>query len=252
MTAATVINCLSQLFSIFGMPAYVHSDRGSSFMGKEVQDFLVSKGIGCSRTTAYNPQGNGQVERFNGSIWRTITAALKSRGLPTQYWQTVLPDALHSIRSLLCTATNATPHERLFNYARRSSTGTAIPSWLCEPGPVLLKRHVRTSKTEPLVDEVELIQANPQYAHIRYPDGKEDTVSVRHLAPAGSETCIDPGCESSDVPSQTIESTNVTPQEGSPESTSTPLPQQELAEEAPVPRHYPSRIRRPPTRFESS
>nr|XP_027225402.1 uncharacterized protein LOC113817525 [Penaeus vannamei] len=216
MTAATVINCLSQLFSIFGMPAYVHSDRGSSFMGKEVQDILVSKGIGCSRTTAYNPQGNGQVERFNGSIWRTITAALKSRGLPTQYWQTVLPDALHSIRSLLCTATNATPHERLFNYARRSSTGTAIPSWLCEPGPVLLKRHVRTSKTEPLADEVELIQATPQ-----------------HLAPAGSETCIDPGCESSDVPSQTIESTNVTPQEGSPESTSTPLPQQELAEEAP-------------------
>ncbi|ROT74721.1 hypothetical protein C7M84_006746 [Penaeus vannamei] len=129
---------------------------------------------------------------------------------------------------------------------------TAIPSWLCEPGPVLLRRHVRTSKTEPLVDEVELIQANPQYAHIRYPDGKEDTVSVRHLAPAGSETCVDPGCESSDVPFHTIESTNETPQEGSPESTSTPLPQQELAEEAPVPRHYPSRIRRPPTRFESS
>ncbi|XP_069984643.1 uncharacterized protein [Penaeus vannamei] len=198
------------------------------------------------------PFGNGQVERFNESIWRTITAALKSRGLPTQYWQTVLPDALHSIRSLLCTATNATLHERLFNYARRSSTGTAIPSWLCEPGPVLLRRHVRTSKTEPLVDEVELIQANPQYAHIRYPDGKEDPVSVRHLAPAGSETCVDPGCESSDVPFHTIESTNETPQEGSPESTSTPLPQQELAEEAPVPRHYPSRIRRPPTRFESS
>ena len=253
MTAATIVNCLSQLFSIFGMPAYVHSDRGTSFMSKEVQDFLVSKGIGCSRTTAYNPQGNGQVERFNGSIWRTITAALKSRGLPTQYWQTVLPDALHSIRSLLCTATNATPHERLFNYARRSSTGIAIPSWLCEPGPVLLRRHIRTSKTDPLVDEVELIQANPQYAHIRYPDGKEDTVSVRHLAPAGSETCVDPGYETSDVPSHTVESTNVTPQEGSaPESTSTPLPQQELIEEVPVPRRYPSRIRRPPTRFESS
>lgn len=249
MTAATIINCLSQLFSIFGMPAYVHSDRGASFMSKEVQDFLVSKGIGCSRTTAYNPQGNGQVERFNGSTWRTITAALKSRGLPTQYWQTVLPDALHSIRSLLCTATNATPHERLFNYARRSSTGTAIPSWLCEPGPVLLRRHVRTSKTDPLVDEVELIQANPQYAHIRYPDGKEDTVSVRHLAPAGSGY---------DVPSYPTDSSNVTPQEvtpqegSAPESTSTPLPQQELTEEAPVTRRYPSRIRRPPTRFESS
>ena len=181
MTASTVISCLSQLFSIFGMPSYIHSDRGTSFMSKELQEFLAEKGIACSRTTAYNPQGNGQVERFNGSIWRTITAALKSRDLPTPYWQVVLPDALHSIRSLLCTATNATPHERLFNYSRRSSTGTTIPAWLCDPGPVLLKRHVRANKTDPLVDEVELLQANPQYAHIRYPDGKEDTVSVKYL-----------------------------------------------------------------------
>ena len=173
-------------------------------MSKEVQDFLVSKGIGCSRTTACNPQGNGQIERFNGSIWNTITAALKSRDLQTQYWQTVLPDALHSILSLLCTATNATLHERLFDYARRSSTGTAIPSWLCEPGPVLLRRHVRTSKTDPLVDEVELVQANPQDAYIRYPDGKEDTVSIRHLAPAGSENCVDPSYETSDVPSHIV------------------------------------------------
>ena len=28
----TVIQCLSQLFALFGMPAYVHSDRGSSSM----------------------------------------------------------------------------------------------------------------------------------------------------------------------------------------------------------------------------
>ena len=128
MTAATIVNCLSQLFSVFRIPAYVHFVRETSFVSKEVQDILVSKGIDCSRTTAYNPQGNGQIELFNGSTWRTITAALRSRALPIQYWQTVLPDALHSICSLLCTATNAAPHQLLFNYARCSSTGIAIPS----------------------------------------------------------------------------------------------------------------------------
>ena len=87
--------------------------------------------------------------------------ALKSRDLPTKCWQIVLPDALHSIRSLLSTATNVTPHERLFNFARRSTTGGSLPTWLCMPGPVLLKRHVRHSKAEPLVDQVELLQANP-------------------------------------------------------------------------------------------
>jgi len=168
------------------MPAYIHSDRGSSFMSKELRDFLVSKGISCSRTTSYNPQGNGQAERYNGTIWKAITMALKSRGLPTKYWQMVLPDALHSVRSLLSTSTNTTPHERMLNFARRSSSGHSVPSWLCESGKVLLKRHVRHSKTEPLVDEVELLQANPSYAHVRFADGRETTVSTRHLAPLGT------------------------------------------------------------------
>lgn len=185
MTTTTVINCLCQLFALFGMPAYIHSDRGPSFMSRELHDYLVSKGVASSRTTSYNPRGNGQAERYNGTVWKAITMALKSRDLPIKCWQVVLPDALHSIRSLLSTATNATPHERLMNFARRSTAGSSIPSWLCNPGPVLLKRHVRHSKTEPLVDEVELLEANPQYAHIRYPDGRETTVSIRHLAPAG-------------------------------------------------------------------
>ncbi|KAF2904273.1 hypothetical protein ILUMI_01905, partial [Ignelater luminosus] len=39
----------------------------------------------------------------------------------------------------------------------------------------------------PLVKEVELIVANPAYAHVKFPDRREDTVSVRHLAPAPQE-----------------------------------------------------------------
>ena len=92
-------------------------------------------------------------------------------------------DVLHSIRSLISTVTNETPHERLFAYQRRSATGTSVPSWLAEPGPVLLKRHVRRSKYEPLVDQVELIESNPHYAYVRYPDGRETTVSTKHLSP---------------------------------------------------------------------
>jgi len=38
---------------------------------------------------------------------------------------------------------------------------------------------------DPLVDEVELLQANPHYAHVRYPDGRETTVATKHLAPKG-------------------------------------------------------------------
>ena len=183
VSTASVISCTDQLFSIFGMPAFVHSDRGSSFMSAELRQYLHGRGIATSRTTPYNPQGNGQCERYNGIVWRTVQLALKSKNLPSSAWESVLPDALHSIRSLINTSTNATPHERLFNYQRRSASGTSVPSWLNTPGPVLLRKYVRNSKYDPLVDEAELIEANPQYAHVRLSDGRETTVSIRDIAP---------------------------------------------------------------------
>ena len=186
MTTTTITNCLTQLFAIFGYPGFVHSDRGPSFMSKELKDWLHSKGIATSRTTPYNPQGNGQVERYNGIIWKTICLALKTHKLPTEKWEIVLLDALHSIRTLISTATNETPHERFFAFQRRSSAGCSLPAWLSNPGKVLRKRHVRQSKYEPLVEEVELIEANPNYAYIRNANGKESTVSLRDLAPRGS------------------------------------------------------------------
>ena len=191
MTSGSVISALCSLFSLFGMPSFIHSDRGPSLVSKELREFLNSRGISCSRTTPYNPEGNGQVEKTNHTIWRAVTLALKSKGLSQEHWQEVLPDVLHSIRSLLCTATNATPHEKLFGFQRRSGTGSSLPSWLSTPGPVLLRRFVRHSKNDPLVDEVELIEANPQYAFIKKSDGTETTVSIKDLAPRGRVLPVD-------------------------------------------------------------
>ncbi|VDI28094.1 Hypothetical predicted protein [Mytilus galloprovincialis] len=123
MTSATVIQCLRQLFALFDMPGYIHSDRGQSFMSAELKTFLQSHGVATSRTTPYNPQSNGQCERYN--------------------------------------------------------------EWLANPGPILMKKHVRATKYNPLVEEVDLLEANPTYAHVRLPDGRETTVSVPHLAPRG-------------------------------------------------------------------
>lgn len=98
-------------------------------------------------------------------------------------WTSVLGDALHSIRSLLCTTTNETSHERMSGHPRRSMNDSSTPSWLSTPGKVLLRRHMRTSKQDPLVEEVDLVHANPQYALVHFPDGREDTFSTRDLAP---------------------------------------------------------------------
>ena len=96
INSSTVIKCLCQLFAIFGMPSYVHSDRGSSLISEELKQFFNGQGIATSRTSKYNPQGNGQCERYNGIVWKAVTLALKARSLSISQWEEVLPDALLS------------------------------------------------------------------------------------------------------------------------------------------------------------
>ena len=183
INSSTVIKSLDIIFALCGMPNYIHSDRGKSFMSHELNNHFYGRGIASSKSTPCHPIGNGQVERYNGIIWKNMKLALHTHNLSTQQWESVLPDALHSIRSLLSTATNTTPHDRFFNFPRRSSHGSCP---VLTPGPVLLRRFVRSSKTDDLVDEVELVDVNPTYAHIRYPDGRESKVSLRALAPCPS------------------------------------------------------------------
>ena len=182
VTAKTVIDCLMRLFCLFGLPGYVHSDRGAAFMSSELREFLLSRNVATSRTTPYHPEGNSQCERLNSTLWKTVKLLLHTRGLQEEHWEQVLPDALHAIRSLFCTATNQTPHERFMSFERRSMLGKSLPSWLLTPGPVFLRRFIR-NKSDPLVDEVELLSANHNFAFIRHNDGRESSVSTRDLAP---------------------------------------------------------------------
>ena len=77
VSSKTVISSLIQIFSFFGLPSYVHSDRGSSFISQEIKNVLSQKGVATGRTTPYNPEGNGHCERFNGTIWDSVTLALE-------------------------------------------------------------------------------------------------------------------------------------------------------------------------------
>ena len=167
---------------MFGFPSYIHSDRASTFLSRELKQFFSSLNIASSHSTPYHPQGNSQCERINQTIWRTVKLLLHEKNLSENSWEDVLPQALHCVPSLVCLTTNETPHERMFKFPRRAMTGTAMPSWLLSQGHVLLRRFVR-NKDKPLCDEVFLLDASPTYARIQWPNGKEDTVSTSDLAP---------------------------------------------------------------------
>ena len=85
MYTTTIIKALDRLFSLTGMPCDIHTDRGMSFMSKELRDYHVQKGVETSNTTSYHPAGNAQVER----------------NLTEKYLELVSLEVLHSARSLL-------------------------------------------------------------------------------------------------------------------------------------------------------
>jgi len=190
MTTSTVIKCLDRLFALCGTAGFVHSDNGPAFVWKEFKTYLFEREIASSTSSVYHPSGNGQAERSVGTVWKAIQLALKFLDLPPSHWEVVLEDVLHSIRSLLCTATNTTSHERFFNFSRRSCSGESLPSWLTQGRKAYLRRFVRTSKHGPLVDEVELVTVNLSYARVRFAGGREVTVNVRVLAPRLQESSL--------------------------------------------------------------
>ena len=159
------------------MPQYVHSDNAKFFLSGTVKDFLLKRGITSSKPSAYHPTGNASVERYVGVVWKSIRLALRSNNLTVSCWETVLSETLHSLQSLLNTATNATTHELFFNFTRRSPCGKSLPAWRCSHGPVMLLKFVQLNKNDDHVEEVQLLGANPSCANIRYSDGREGLVA---------------------------------------------------------------------------
>ena len=74
MTTATVANAIiDEWIMKFGASDVIHTDQGSNFLSELMQDICRIFMIEKTRTTPYQPLGNGQVERFNRVIADTLS-----------------------------------------------------------------------------------------------------------------------------------------------------------------------------------
>ena len=64
-TAAAITTELIHLFAKFGIPDTLHSDQGRNFESTLMKQTLEAIGVHKLRTTAYYPQSDGMVKRFN-------------------------------------------------------------------------------------------------------------------------------------------------------------------------------------------
>ena len=65
---------LNKVFSRFGPPVVLHSDQGANFESNLLQEICDLMGIAKTRTTAYHPQCDGQVERQNRTLQNMLAA----------------------------------------------------------------------------------------------------------------------------------------------------------------------------------
>ena len=102
---------VDEIICRYGVPDSIHSDQGSNFGSEVMQATFNLLGMNRTRTTAYHPMGNGQVERFN----RTVEAMLAKMVKENQRdWDSQLPKALFAYRTAVHESTGFTPYHLNF------------------------------------------------------------------------------------------------------------------------------------------
>ena len=112
-TADSITKELVKVFATYGMPDILHSDQGRNFESSILRQTLEAFGIKKSRTTAYHPQGDGMVERFNRSLLQMLCSYITDHA----EWKRYLPFVLFAYRTAVHASTGVTPFEMMFGCA---------------------------------------------------------------------------------------------------------------------------------------
>ena len=109
-TAARITWELVKLFSTIGIPDVLHSDQGLNFESTILRQTLDTFGVSKSRTSAYHPQGDGMVERFNRSLLQLLHTYVDKES----DWERYLPLVLYAYRTAVHSTTGVSPFELMF------------------------------------------------------------------------------------------------------------------------------------------
>nr|GFA65727.1 reverse transcriptase domain-containing protein [Tanacetum cinerariifolium] len=112
--ARVVVKFLKSLFSRFGTPKAIISDRGTHFCNDQFARVMSKYGVTNRLSTAYHPQTSGQVEVTNRGLKRILERTVgENRAL----WNDKLEDALWVFRTAIKTHVVCTPYRLVYGKA---------------------------------------------------------------------------------------------------------------------------------------
>nr|GEU30956.1 reverse transcriptase domain-containing protein [Tanacetum cinerariifolium] len=112
--ARVVCKFLKSLFSRFGTPCAIISDRGTHFCIDQFAKFMLKYGVTHRLATPYHPQTSGQVEVSNRGLKRILDRTL---GENRASWSDKLDDALRAFRITFKTPIGCTPYKLVYGKA---------------------------------------------------------------------------------------------------------------------------------------
>ena len=111
ISAKNVANKLIHMFTTFGIPKDIQSDRGTNFTSDLFRDVMKELGIKQTLSTTYHPQSQGALERHHQTLKSTIRKYCYEK---TQDWDEGLPFLLFAIRESPHESLGCSPFEMVF------------------------------------------------------------------------------------------------------------------------------------------
>ncbi|XP_059570175.1 uncharacterized protein LOC132243804 [Alligator mississippiensis] len=124
--APVVADALIKVFCQLGFPSEILTDRGGNFMAEVMECLWDCCGVQHLKTTAYHPQTNGLVERFNGTLKGMLKAYVDSN--PND-WDEKLPHLLFAYREVPQESTGFSPFELMFGRRVRGPLDLVREEW---------------------------------------------------------------------------------------------------------------------------
>ncbi|CAM5168724.1 unnamed protein product [Eretmochelys imbricata] len=124
--ADTMADALLTIFSRVGFPKEVLTDQGSNFMYALLWCLWEKCGVRHDWASAYHPQSNGLVERFNGTLKMMLKTFMSQH---PQDWDKYLPHLLFTYREVPQGSTGFSPFELLYGRRVRGPLDLMRDEW---------------------------------------------------------------------------------------------------------------------------